>query len=125
MGTITHGSSSAEKEACYLNVTLREGFLYGLGVAHLDRAASGLTPSSATSRTPNIKAETGDPESSGRYPAARGVKPSRLTCRPVDLFRTRQLTSQALRGNHHVPFFGSVAPFTGRAASCRSRANRH
>lgn len=32
---------------------LANGFVYGLGVAHLDRAASGLTPSSATSRTPN------------------------------------------------------------------------
>lgn len=80
-----------------------KGFLYGLGVAHLDRAASGLTPSSATSRTPNTKAETGDPESSGRYPAARGVKPSRLTCRPVDLFRTRQLTSQAFERQPSCP----------------------
>jgi hypothetical protein len=27
--------------------------MYGFGVAHLDRAAPGLTPSSATSRAPN------------------------------------------------------------------------
>jgi hypothetical protein len=40
------------KSTRYINVTLREGFLYGFGVAHLDWAASGLTPSSATSRTP-------------------------------------------------------------------------
>ena len=52
----------------------------------------------------HTKAETGDPQSSGRCPAVLGVKPSRLTCRPVDLRRTRQLTPQALRGNHHVPF---------------------
>ena len=60
------GSSPGETDACYLNVTLMEGFLYGLVVAHLDRAASGLTPSSATSRTPNTKAETGEPQSSDR-----------------------------------------------------------
>lgn len=99
--------------------------MYGFGVAHLDRAASGLTPSSATSRTPDTKAETGDPQSSGRFAAALGVKPSRLSCRPVDLFRTRQLTSQALRGNHHVPFAGSAAPFSGRATPRRSCANHH
>jgi hypothetical protein len=73
----------------------------------------------------HTKAETGDPQSSGRCPAALGVKPSRLTCRPVDLFRTRQLTPQALRGNHHVPFAGSVAPFSGRATSRRSCASHH
>ena len=86
---------SPPKSIRYPSVTLREVFLYGFGVAHLDWASSGLTPSSATSRTPRTKAETGDPESSGRYPAVLGVKPSRLTCRPVDLFRTRQLTPQA------------------------------
>jgi len=43
--------------------------MYGFGVVHLDRAASGLTPSSATSRAPNTKAETGDPQSSGRFPS--------------------------------------------------------
>ena len=43
--------------------------MYGFGVVHLDRAASGLTPSSATSRAPNTKAETGDPQSSGRIPS--------------------------------------------------------
>ena len=73
----------------------------------------------------HTKAETGDPQSSGRCLAALGVKPSRLTCRPVDLFRTRQLTSQALRGNHHVPFAGSVAPFSGRATPRRSCASHH
>ena len=47
----------------------KECFMYGFGVVHLDRAASGLTPSSATSRAPNTKAETGDPQSSGRFPS--------------------------------------------------------
>ena len=51
------GSASKETHhsghSCYLNVTFRGWFMYGFRVAHLDRATSGVTPSSATSRAPN------------------------------------------------------------------------
>lgn len=54
--------------------------MYGFGVAHQDRAASGLTPSSATSRTPNTQGRDGGPTVFGPFrsgPWGEAVTPER------------------------------------------------